>query len=306
MRHWGPGPVFSCEFVTGSRRAQLYAARSLFVGAMLVGFVAVQYRLGDARAPSLKALADLARVFCDVIIGVQVGLLVLAAPAATAGSICLEERNRGSLDVIMATPLSTFSIVWGKWWGSFRTTLPLVAAAFMIAHVPTWRTYLRWPAPWLVGGLIVVFAAVLTGLGLVLATWIRRLDRAVTAFVVLYILWIVAPLLLSFAFYQRGPDDPSGTVMSMASPFFAVLAPTACAERIGLSDEPWDSSREGASSCLVVGALLATVLFSVVLNSFDARLGRAATRARSLQARVARATSLRDDLRAGSFGGELK
>ena len=37
-----------------------------------------------------------------------------------------EERVRGSLDVLLATPLSTRSIVWGKWWGTFRA-VPLLA-----------------------------------------------------------------------------------------------------------------------------------------------------------------------------------
>jgi hypothetical protein len=49
-----------------------------------------------------------------VIGGVQVsaGLLLLSIPAATS---LAEERQRGSLDVLLATPLSTRSIVLGKW-----------------------------------------------------------------------------------------------------------------------------------------------------------------------------------------------
>lgn len=64
-----------------------------------------------------------------------IGLLLLSVSAATA---LAEERVRGNLDVLLATPLSTRSIVWGKWWGTFRA-VPLLA----IAPVP-WRP--RWPA----------------------------------------------------------------------------------------------------------------------------------------------------------------
>ena len=46
-----------------------------------------------------------------------IGLLLLSVSAATA---LAEERVRGNLDILLATPLSTRSIVWGKWWGTFR------------------------------------------------------------------------------------------------------------------------------------------------------------------------------------------
>ena len=42
-----------------------------------------------------------------------------------------EERDRGSLDVIMATPLTSREIVWGKWWGTF-------AMVPRLAILPIW------------------------------------------------------------------------------------------------------------------------------------------------------------------------
>ena len=68
-----------------------------------------------------------------VIGGVQVsaGLLLLSVSAVTS---LAEDRQRGSLDVLLATPLSTRSIVLGKWWGAFRgvpllAVLPVLIAA---------------------------------------------------------------------------------------------------------------------------------------------------------------------------------
>src|SRR5262249_11915851 len=50
----------------------------------------------------------------------SIGLLLVSVTSVT----CLfEERVRGSLDVLLATPLPTSSIVWGKWWGAFRNAL---------------------------------------------------------------------------------------------------------------------------------------------------------------------------------------
>ena len=48
---------------------------------------------------------------------VSVGLLLLSVGAAAS---LAEERARGSLDVLLSTPMSTSSILAGKWWGSFR------------------------------------------------------------------------------------------------------------------------------------------------------------------------------------------
>src|SRR4029079_7528673 len=53
---------------------------------------------------------------------VATGLLLLSATSSTSMA---EERMRGSLDVLLTTPLSTREIVTGKWWGTFRLVPPL-------------------------------------------------------------------------------------------------------------------------------------------------------------------------------------
>src|SRR5262249_51486325 len=54
---------------------------------------------------------------------VAAGMLMLSIFAAAS---LAEERVAGSLDVLLATPLSTRSIVWAKWWGTFRA-VPVLA-----------------------------------------------------------------------------------------------------------------------------------------------------------------------------------
>ena len=54
---------------------------------------------------------------------VSVGLLLLGVTAATS---LAEERARGSLDLLLSTPLSTRQIVMGKWLGVIRKA-PLLA-----------------------------------------------------------------------------------------------------------------------------------------------------------------------------------
>jgi hypothetical protein len=55
-------------------------------------------------------------------VAVTFGLLLLSATAPTTLTV---ERVRGSLDILMSTPLSTHQIVLGKWLGSFRRVPPL-------------------------------------------------------------------------------------------------------------------------------------------------------------------------------------
>ena len=63
---------------------------------------------------------------------VSLGLLLLSVSAATS---LAEERVRGSLDVLLCTPLSTRSILVGKWWGSF-----------LQSRCMSWSGRRSWPA----------------------------------------------------------------------------------------------------------------------------------------------------------------
>ena len=66
------------------------------------------------------------------------GLFIMSGLAPTA---LAEERVRGSLDVLMTTPLSTWSIVWGKWLGTYRivlwlAVLPCLASVIVACLAP--------------------------------------------------------------------------------------------------------------------------------------------------------------------------
>ena len=56
------------------------------------------------------------------------GLTLLLVSATMA---VVEERGRGSLDILLATPIATRGIVLAKWWGAFprAATLPWFSVA---------------------------------------------------------------------------------------------------------------------------------------------------------------------------------
>ena len=113
----GPGPVFVYEWLTAARRWQLYAMRAVFVGAILVGLCLVWSQTSPS-APGRtwsrsRSWRDTARQIYRTIAMIELTLILLAAPAATAGAVCLD-KARGTLDHMLATDLSNAEIVLGK------------------------------------------------------------------------------------------------------------------------------------------------------------------------------------------------
>src|SRR3954451_8927345 len=156
--------------------------------------------------------------------GGAIGLLLLSVSAAMT---LAEERDRGSLDIIMATPLPTSTIVWGKWWGTF-------AMVPRLAILPIWvaaglaMVSGQGIAVALLVGLILAYAAAITSLGLALATWIPNLSRVVTISVVVYLMVSIGWPLLVLAPGAVGNSYGEHTwlALSSASPFFGAFSMT--------------------------------------------------------------------------------
>ncbi len=218
---------------------------------------------------------------------VAIGLLLLSVSAATT---LAEERDRGSLDVIMATPLTTREIVWGKWWGTFAMVprlaiLPIwvAAGAAMITDGGIGLV--------LMIGLILSYAAAITSIGLAVATWIPRLGRVITVSVMAYMLVAVGwPLLIrllpALPAFQMNPWQPPMNFdgLTLASPFFGIYATTEWAARwtygsnfytylgygppLAHDDPTWPLIWIGVNSAIAVLLVIAT------LKTFDRCLGR--------------------------------
>ena len=186
---------------------------------------------------------------------------------------------RGSLDVLLATPLSTDRIVLSKWWGIYRVVpavalLPAVAAVLLAATEPTVPPYrMAFAAgftPIRVSGLdriahgclpmamLLVQGALVTSVGLLLATWIQRVGRAVAVSVVNYICYafgwlvvlemgIITDLLVWLGLLR--PNDSEDFVewlVASASPLGAQLGRswrTSCPRKAGVR------SMSARSSC---------------------------------------------------------
>ncbi|MHC5544046.1 ABC transporter permease, partial [Singulisphaera rosea] len=92
----GFGPVFVLESLINARRWQPYALRSLFALVMLIGMTIVWIcmdswsRSGVVVPTTFQQMARIGEWFFYALAGIQVTLVMLAAPAATAGAIGMD------------------------------------------------------------------------------------------------------------------------------------------------------------------------------------------------------------------------
>ena len=144
---------------------------------------------------------------------VAIGLLFLGVWSATS---LAEERVRGSLDLLMCTPLSTPEIVKGKWLGSFRAA-PLLAIlpCFVIGSNAFIDDQSIIAASLLMLLYVLCAGAAVTSLGILMATWVPRPGRAVAFTVAIDILATVG-----WPFVVAIEAQPARDKLAMASPFF--------------------------------------------------------------------------------------
>jgi ABC-type transport system involved in multi-copper enzyme maturation permease subunit len=200
---------------------------------------------------------------------VSIGLLLASVGAVT----CLaDERAQGSLDVLLASPLPTRSIVWGKWRGAFRL-VPWLAVLPAINAFACARNGVGPIAPALMIGLVLAYGAGVTSMGLACATWIRRFGRAVGAAVTIYAFaaagWFFLCLLLS-------SRSSGGRDLACGSPFFGPGMLTAAVGQEYRTDKTFGAVITW-SILYVVGA---TGLYVVTLRTFNRCLGRMPERLR--------------------------
>ncbi len=227
-----------------------------------------------------------------VILHVIFGLLMLSAAAPTSMS---EERQRGSLDLLAATTLSTPTIVVGKWLGALRPVVFLAIAPGLLGFaLATARDVNpKGPAPagiarqyyegltrgevlfgaGLMVATVLVHGALLASAGVALATWITRQSRAVALGVGFAVM--VAAGWPIFVEVVQSPGSGGGPVF--LSPIAAVAGlTTLLTSRILFYRNTLWSVTFWDIECL----LLALGLLWLTVRTFDGCLGRIPERPR--------------------------
>jgi ABC-type transport system involved in multi-copper enzyme maturation permease subunit len=231
---------------------------------LALGCTATIAVLTTSAAPGRRAAGGLLNA-----LQVSAGMLLFSLSAATS---LAEERARGSLDVLLTTPLSTASIVWGKWWGTFRAVPVLAVPPGLALAAVAWR-HGHWSCVGLTVSLVVAYGAMLCSLGLALAVWVKRPGRAVglcaAAHVAITVGWVLGTAMLT----PRAPGLRGPGIASF-SPFMATLLPT-IAVQLGVPKGDWRELTGWLSFWIAADAALAAALVVVVLATFDRCVGRA-------------------------------
>jgi ABC-type transport system involved in multi-copper enzyme maturation permease subunit len=205
-------------------------------------------------------------VFGVPLAGILVGIGMLMLSTSAAGTLA-EERERGSLDVLLTTPLSSGAILRGKWWGVYRRFPPLAVLPALIVASLAFRTG-RWGLARLEILLLLAQGASLASLGLALATVVRRPGLAVILSALCYMLLAVGWVVLIAAVAHSG----SALGMAVASPLYGAIYLSGGV----VADHYWSGADcwFWGTFWLVVHTAAAVGLFMATQAGFDRRVGR--------------------------------
>jgi ABC-type transport system involved in multi-copper enzyme maturation permease subunit len=281
----GPGPVFVYEWLTTSRRWQLYAMRAAFVCAILAGMIFVS-RIQDRTTTtgsnvSLQALASYGQTLYLTVISIELTIILLVAPAATAGAICLD-KMRGTLDHMLTTDLSNGEIVLGKLavrlvpvLGLVACVLPIMALAGLLGGIDPTALF---------GSFLAAIGCAVLGcsLALTLSVWGRKTHEVLMITYLLLILWLFSPFLLTTI--VNSTSEPSlrfsapvlWDLLESTNPYYLAWAPYTRPGSVSLT-----SYLVFLGSCLGLSGILVALatkrIRAVVQNQAEqspARLGR--------------------------------
>jgi ABC-type transport system involved in multi-copper enzyme maturation permease subunit len=184
----------------------------------------------------------------------------------TSVTSVVEERMHGSLDVLLATPLSTRRIVLTKWWCAFRA-LPLLLVLPAVVTIASEWANSEWGVMSWLGLYVFTSAAMWTSIGLGISIWIKRLGRAVAVTTALYVLVVVAwPVLMTSMFPAYGLRPAT------MSPFYGCFYLL-----LGAYERPLFEDMFIWTLCWIAGqSVVALGLLMAELLTFDRCLGRVA------------------------------
>jgi ABC-type transport system involved in multi-copper enzyme maturation permease subunit len=222
-RRWGLGPVFVLEWQLAARRWQLYAGRVAFVGLLLGALYLVWLETVSNSNADLRGQANVGESFFDAVVGTQLALVLLAAPAATAGAVC-RDKTRGTLTHLLVTDLSDTEIILGKLTARLLSVVGLIACGAPVLFLALMLGGIDPEA--LIGALLVTLGVAVVGcaLALTLSVWGSKPHEVLLA---TYMAWIVALLVapIWWAFEAWGVLGPVPHPLRCGNPFWLVFAP---------------------------------------------------------------------------------
>jgi ABC-type transport system involved in multi-copper enzyme maturation permease subunit len=220
---WGLGPVFCYECLANSRRWQTYALRSVGVAALLFAMTTIAMSSMQRAGNSAREYANLGEAYFIAMIGVELFLVLLVAPAATAGAICLD-RGRGTLAHMLMTDLSDAEIVLGKLAARLVPVFGLVACTWPVLALSSLLGGIDPIALTLAFAIILAVAVLGCTMALALSVWANKSHEVILA---TYAVFIVGLLLWPVWSFVSMPGQVAPAWTLLANPFYIAFVPYA-------------------------------------------------------------------------------
>lgn len=226
----GLGPVFGFEWRMASRRWQAYAMRSLTVLLLLGAMAPAWFDSSDASGgATIARQAQAGRASYERAAILLLGLVGLAAPAATAGAVC-QDKARGNLALLFATDLSDPEIGLGKLAAGLAPVLGLILCVAPVLAAST--LFGGFDPVGLIGTLLVVTSCAVfaCSLALTLSVWGSKAHEVLMATYLFGILYLLAaPITVAIRATLPAawwaPWLPSFWDVLRYNPIFLVLSP---------------------------------------------------------------------------------
>lgn len=175
------GPVFILEWLRASARGKHHRLRLIYLGVLAAEalmFMILFTSRGLTKSP--VAALQLAYAFLQTLAIQHFTLLFLVPPALAAGSIA-DEKMRGSLTLLLSTPLSPLAIIVGKWLGEATQMLSLALPILPLFCLTGFLSGI--PIAWLLAGAAgtLLTIATMTAAGLFASVLCRKTSTAVIA-----------------------------------------------------------------------------------------------------------------------------
>jgi ABC-type transport system involved in multi-copper enzyme maturation permease subunit len=234
LRHLNPwrlaGALSDKELRVASRRRRTYALRVGYIVLLILYVLSTWYWIvrvprGQLGAFGASRASVLSGYVAHRIIWLQFTASQLVA-AVLLGSSMRDETRRGTLDVLLTTPITSVHVVAGKLLAGLLQIVLLPAIGLPVLAILRLFGGLPWDLA-LATFCITLTAAVFAGaLCLWLSTYYRRSHEAISAAAVVYLLvFVVAPLVLA-ASASAGAINPvtARSLIDLTNPFRALSA----------------------------------------------------------------------------------
>lgn len=241
------GPVFDREIRVTSRRSSSFWVRALYtLGlaalATLVYFaVTVDIRFSNrGNASALQELQMFAPTLGAFFVWFQFVIMSFVAATLTAGAIC-DERRKGSLASLLATPLTPAQIVLGKFSGRLVQLIILIAAGIPLLLAVRLFGGIS-PGFVLSATLLTVSTAFLhAAIALAASAKVRSSTTAASSGFATGVFWCFAPMILTLIL-SIGSNGPRTFLLMPFSPYFSLGMETAAS--MGAFNVPFFSSHD--------------------------------------------------------------